>query len=85
MHTPTRLHPLWRLEVVIEINLKTTSYPHGRVCICFNPPPLSSFTLGEKAERPADANTKQVEQKTAREPPTPHPGSKGGVEGGEGR
>ena len=38
---------------------------------------------GRTAEGTADANTKQKEQKTASGPPTPHPGRKGGVEGGE--
>ena len=41
--------------------------------------------MGNTAERTADADTKHAEQKTIREPPTPHPGRKGGVVGGEGR
>ena len=41
--------------------------------------------LGNTAERTADPDTKREEQKIGREPPTPHPGRQGGVEGEEGR
>ena len=38
---------------------------------------------GDTAVRTDDAYPKLNEQKTANGPPTPHPGRKGGVEGGE--
>ena len=41
------------------------------------------YPWGTTAGRTDDAYSKLNEQETATEPPAPHPGRKGGVEGGE--